>query len=183
MRRLIQAHVFGIASAQASPDWHRLGLFSLALLVMQVAVASEQPVSSSDAHDAVELLKKSFNCPLSQDALRWSGVQEYTGNERIFRLTTRVVYIAETGEAPARDKQPIKTESVKFSDLHSVIVIAANGATAVTLSCKGWSCVELRTAGTEQVFHDETLAAVCDDEAAEDVKVAVETLIRYNQRR
>jgi hypothetical protein len=151
---------------------------------MQVAVVSGQPVSSSDAHDAVELLKKSFRCPLSQDALRWSGVQEYTGDERIFRLTTRVVYIAETGETPAHDNQPIKTESVNFTDVHSITIIPAKGATTVSLSCKGgkWDCVQSQTAGGNEVSA-ETLAAVCDDEAAEDIKVAVETLIRYNQRR
>jgi hypothetical protein len=163
---------------------HKLGPLSFSVLFLQVTVASGQSVSSSDAHDAVELLKKSFSCPLSQDALKWSGIQEYTGDERVFRLTTRVIYIAETGETPSRDHQPIKTDSVNFSDVHSITVIPANGATTVSLSCNGgkWDCVQSRMAGNDHLY-DETLAALCDDEAAEDVKVAVETLIRYNQRR
>ena len=153
------------------------------------------PVLADEAQDATDLLTESLKCPVKiytwdhgsrRGAVTYQVINKYLGNKR------RLQFVSEFKE-DGGDRWT-QQFTAGFRELGQVSISEARGKPEVHISCSGsQGCVEEvrqdfdRDTGEPYPPEKELLNSlgaslpVCDQETAENVVAAIETLIRLNK--
>jgi hypothetical protein len=146
---------------------------------------------ADEAQDAIDLLSTSLKCPINtykSEKLRigdfdspvfMHATNEWSGTRRELRIHSKS-YMG------SGDKDEYDT-TARFANLESAAVTEDNvfdpPQPAVLISClKGAECIRLEAGPWEYwTSYSRTMISVCDQDTAESVKIAIDTLINLNK--
>lgn len=152
---------------------------STARVVVIVAASSwlvQMPVQaqqSGSGQEAVELLSASAQCPIKPRA-NDQYVCQFTGNTKTFRYNCAVTESVHEADRPIGSVRRFQDNTVlNYADMKSIEV------------CRPKPTPSMCYLGSEVFIHDTQgvihAIIVCDDETADNVKSAMDVLIRLNK--
>ncbi len=173
----------------------KLPLLFAAILLLAAfpdqAIADE--VTAQQASLAVQILKLAFRCPEKIQVFRPQrgptqrqfNVHEYQGDSRTFRVVTVSTKVTTlSGSEPHRN---VETEIIvaRFADLGRVVEGDPQSG-GINFHCDASKeCIHEMDSSSERPprnYEDiEHLISVCDQKTAENIKVAMDVLIKFNR--
>ena len=150
---------------------------------------ANESISSLDTKAAVELLKASFKCPKPNLTVEYT-LYNYVGNDNTFRVLATRYLQAKADQYDTRTMHRYtEVYTAKFRNLAEPIgrdvgpyfsFGSGSGYYQFFLRCRSQAdCIQLAS-GDDNSYRSQQGLTLCDRETAENVKAAVETLIRFN---